>query len=263
MAEDTVRLGGMALQNGVLVHGPTSWGCAVRGDDGALHVASGRKPHLAPAARQRMPILRGPDRASPRRSRCCRRCGARFRRRASRSSDRACSPRFSAPRSRRGRCAARGCRPGRGRSPLPASRSCPPRSHCAGRTSPPTTAPSTSRSGRTRTAASPRRRSIRAAARSSSRRWSRRRSQRTSSRRRRRPARAASLGSSGRPARSAAPSRSSRGLRATREHPLARVLARPGFELQRHLSTAEPSDDQLEVANAARDACLALERQRA
>ena len=44
------------------------------------------------------------------------------------------------------------------------------------------------------------------------------------------------------------------------EHPLARVLARPGFELQRHLSTAEPSEDQLEVANAARDACLALER---
>ena len=44
------------------------------------------------------------------------------------------------------------------------------------------------------------------------------------------------------------------------EHPLARVLARPGFELQRHLSTAEPSGEQLEVANAARDACLALER---
>jgi uncharacterized protein YqhQ len=43
-------------------------------------------------------------------------------------------------------------------------------------------------------------------------------------------------------------------------HPLARVLARPGFELQRHLSTAEPSADQLEVANAARDACLALEQ---
>jgi uncharacterized protein YqhQ len=43
-------------------------------------------------------------------------------------------------------------------------------------------------------------------------------------------------------------------------HPLARVLAKPGFELQRHLSTAEPSEDQLEVANAARDACLELER---
>jgi hypothetical protein len=44
-------------------------------------------------------------------------------------------------------------------------------------------------------------------------------------------------------------------------HPLARALARPGFELQRRLSTAEPSDDQLDVANAARDACLELERQ--
>lgn len=50
----------MALQNGVLVHGMTSWACAVRDADGELHVASGRKPHLAPAARVRMPILRGP-----------------------------------------------------------------------------------------------------------------------------------------------------------------------------------------------------------
>ncbi|HEY5873350.1 MAG TPA: DUF1385 domain-containing protein, partial [Gaiellaceae bacterium] len=41
---------------------------------------------------------------------------------------------------------------------------------------------------------------------------------------------------------------------------VARVLARPGFEIQRHLSTAEPSAEQLEVANSARDACLALER---
>jgi hypothetical protein len=43
-------------------------------------------------------------------------------------------------------------------------------------------------------------------------------------------------------------------------HPLARALAKPGFEIQRRLSTAEPSGDQLEVANTARDACLALER---
>jgi uncharacterized protein YqhQ len=33
------------------------------------------------------------------------------------------------------------------------------------------------------------------------------------------------------------------------------------MELQRHLSTAEPTSEQLEVANAARDACLALERE--
>jgi uncharacterized protein YqhQ len=50
----------MALQNGVLVHGPTSWGCAVRDADGVLHVASGRKPRLAPVARQRFPVIRGP-----------------------------------------------------------------------------------------------------------------------------------------------------------------------------------------------------------
>ena len=50
----------MALQNGVLVHGPTSWGVAVRDRDGALHVAAGRKPYLAPLARKRIPILRGP-----------------------------------------------------------------------------------------------------------------------------------------------------------------------------------------------------------
>jgi uncharacterized protein YqhQ len=60
MDEKPIRLGGMALQNGVLVHGLTSWACVVRDADGALHVASGRKPHLAPAARSRMPILRGP-----------------------------------------------------------------------------------------------------------------------------------------------------------------------------------------------------------
>ena len=60
MANGTVRLGGMALQNGVLVHGPTAWGVAVRGRDGELHVASGHKPHLAPMARAKFPVLRGP-----------------------------------------------------------------------------------------------------------------------------------------------------------------------------------------------------------
>ena len=55
-----VRLGGMALQNGVLVHGATSWACAVRDAEGTLHVASGRKPHFAPVARSRLPVLRGP-----------------------------------------------------------------------------------------------------------------------------------------------------------------------------------------------------------
>ena len=40
---------------------------------------------------------------------------------------------------------------------------------------------------------------------------------------------------------------------------LARALARPGHELQHRLSTAEPTEDQLEVARAALAACLELE----
>src|SRR6266511_770383 len=43
MSEEKVRLGGMALANGVLVHGPTSWACAIRTDDGRLEVAARRK----------------------------------------------------------------------------------------------------------------------------------------------------------------------------------------------------------------------------
>jgi uncharacterized protein YqhQ len=39
-----LRLGGMALRNGLLVHGPTSWAAAVRTKSGEIKVASGRKP---------------------------------------------------------------------------------------------------------------------------------------------------------------------------------------------------------------------------
>jgi uncharacterized protein YqhQ len=42
-------------------------------------------------------------------------------------------------------------------------------------------------------------------------------------------------------------------------HPLARALARPGHELQHRFVTAEPSPEQLEVANAALAECLRLE----
>jgi uncharacterized protein YqhQ len=55
---DKVRLGGMALQNGVLVHGPTSWAAAVRDDAGHVHVASGVKRRLAPGIAT--PVVRGP-----------------------------------------------------------------------------------------------------------------------------------------------------------------------------------------------------------
>src|ERR671914_1925565 len=45
--EDKLRLGGMALRNGLLVHGPTHWAAAVRTRDGEIRVASGRKPAIA------------------------------------------------------------------------------------------------------------------------------------------------------------------------------------------------------------------------
>jgi uncharacterized protein YqhQ len=42
-------------------------------------------------------------------------------------------------------------------------------------------------------------------------------------------------------------------------HPLAKALAFPGHELQHRIATAEPSPEQLEVAEAALAACLELE----
>jgi uncharacterized protein YqhQ len=47
--EDKLRLGGMALRNGLLVHGPTHWAAAVRAADGAVKVASGSKPRVTVA----------------------------------------------------------------------------------------------------------------------------------------------------------------------------------------------------------------------
>src|SRR5687768_13965317 len=41
-----LRLGGMALRNGLLVHGPTHWAAAVRNGAGEIEVASGRKPRV-------------------------------------------------------------------------------------------------------------------------------------------------------------------------------------------------------------------------
>jgi uncharacterized protein YqhQ len=65
MADDTLRgagklrLGGMALRNGLLVHGPTHWAAAVRTDAGDVKVASGRKPRLGAGPIERVPGLRG------------------------------------------------------------------------------------------------------------------------------------------------------------------------------------------------------------
>jgi uncharacterized protein YqhQ len=55
-----LRLGGMALRNGLLIHGPTSWAAAARDQQGGIQVASGRKPALAPDLAARVPLLRGP-----------------------------------------------------------------------------------------------------------------------------------------------------------------------------------------------------------
>jgi uncharacterized protein YqhQ len=53
-----LRLGGMALSNGVLVHGPSSWACAIRTDEGEIKVAAAPKRLFAPGVQQ--PFLRGP-----------------------------------------------------------------------------------------------------------------------------------------------------------------------------------------------------------
>jgi uncharacterized protein YqhQ len=60
VSDEKVRLGGMALANGVLVHGPTAWACAVRTEDGELHVAA--EPKRFRAADVETPLLRGPAR---------------------------------------------------------------------------------------------------------------------------------------------------------------------------------------------------------
>src|SRR6266516_1859430 len=56
-SDEKIRFGGMALPNGVLVHGPTSWACAIRNEDGRIEVASAAKPFRAPNVT--IPFLRG------------------------------------------------------------------------------------------------------------------------------------------------------------------------------------------------------------
>jgi len=250
----------MALQNGVLVHGPTSWGCAVRDDNGELHVASGRKPHLAPAARQRMPMLRGPiilaeafallpmvRRAIPqarfpfeRPSVLAAILGTAVAARALRRSRLSSGTREMAAAGIAFLPAALALRgPGlaayhgaehisigtyeNGGEPAPKEH---PR--CGSQL----IAPMVASSLAVNVAASKAPAGTRGLARL--------------------VGTAGAIGGSVEVFSWVARNPS---------HPVARVLARPGFELQRHLSTAEPSADQLEVANVARDACLALERQ--
>lgn len=262
MAEDTVRLGGMALQNGVLVHGPTSWGCAVRGDDGVLHTAAGRKPHLAPAARKRMPILRGPivlaeafallpmvRRAVPQ---------ARFPFERPSVLAAILGTAVAARALRRSRLST-GIREiaAAGVAFLPAALALRGPDLAAYHGAEHISIGTYENGGERAPKEHPRCGSQLIA-----------------------PMAASSLAANVFAAKAPPRARSLARLLGTvgaiggsvevfswvarnPSHPVARVLARPGFELQRHLSTAEPSDDQLDVANAARDACLELERQSA
>jgi uncharacterized protein YqhQ len=55
-----LRLGGMALRNGLLIHGPTAWAAAARTGDGRIEVSSGAKPVFARGRLGAIPLLRGP-----------------------------------------------------------------------------------------------------------------------------------------------------------------------------------------------------------
>ena len=58
--EEPLRLGGMALRNGLLIHGPTAWAAAARTDEGRIDVASGPKPTFSQGPLGSTPVLRGP-----------------------------------------------------------------------------------------------------------------------------------------------------------------------------------------------------------
>ena len=259
MDEQSIRLGGMALQNGVLVHGPSAWGCAVRGEDGVLHVASGRKPRLAPIARKRLPVIRGPmiladafallptvRRSVPQ---------ARFPFERPSVLAAILGTAAIARRLRRSRLS-----PGTreltaaGVAFLPAAMALRGPDLAAYHGAEHISIGTYENGGVPAPKEHPRCGSQLIA-----------------------PMVASSLAVNVVAAKAPAGTRTVVRLLGTvaaiggsvevfswvarnPSHPVARVLARPGFELQKHLSTAEPSGDQLEVANAARDACLELER---
>jgi uncharacterized protein YqhQ len=57
---DRLQLAGMALQNGVLVLGPTSWAVAIRTSDGEIHTTARRRPNGGEQLSAKVPLLRGP-----------------------------------------------------------------------------------------------------------------------------------------------------------------------------------------------------------
>jgi len=56
------RLAGMALRNGVLVIGPTSWAASVRTADGSIQTRSAKRPAGGERLADQVPLLRGPVR---------------------------------------------------------------------------------------------------------------------------------------------------------------------------------------------------------
>jgi uncharacterized protein YqhQ len=252
---ETVRLGGMALQNGVLVHGPTAWGCAVRDDAGTLHVASGRKPRFGPSVGA--PLLRGPLRLAeafallPIVRRALPQARFPFERPAVIGGIAASTVLARAVRRARLPAGSRELLAGAAalipaglalRGPDLAAY------HGAEHVS-----IGTYETGEPAPKEHPRCGSQLIG-----------------------PLVVASMAANVAAGKAPAPTRGAARLLGTTvavgasvelfgwmlrnpDNPVARALARPGFELQRRFSTAEPSPDQVEVANAARDACLTLE----
>jgi uncharacterized protein YqhQ len=257
MDKETIRLGGMALQNGVLVHGPTAWGAAVRDADGTLHVASGKKPRFADSVQA--PVLRGPLRLAeafallPVVRRALPQARFPFERRAVLGSMLASSV-VARKLRRRGSTGGRELVAG-AVTLLPAALALrgPDLAEYHGAEH---VSIGTYENGGERAPKEHPRCGSQLLA----------------------PMLASSLAANLAAARVPAAARGLARLLGTTAaigasvevfawmarnptHPVSRALARPGFELQKRFSTAEPSEAQVEVADAARDACLALETQ--
>ena len=255
----TDRLGGMALENGVLVHGPRHWACAVRTDDGELEVASGRKPLrsrrrrgtrscAAPARLAEVfallagrPARAARGAAAVRAARRRRGDGRERRRRPARSARTRLTP--ARPGDARGACSP-SRRPLLALARLDARRLPRRRAHL-------------DRDLRARRAAAARARALRLAPRRPAPRHLGRRQHRRPRRARRTLRLLARLA---RPsARWPRRSRSSPGWSGTSAIRSRGRSRRPGHELQHRVLTAEPTPEQLEVANAALAECLRLE----
>jgi uncharacterized protein YqhQ len=257
METELVRLGGMALQNGVLVHGPTAWGAAVRDDGGKLHVASGKKPRFAESVQT--PVLRGPLRLAeafallPLVRRALPQARFAFERPTVLGSIVASS--VAARRLRRSKLSAGGKEVVAGVvTLLPAALALRGSGLAAYHGAEHISIGTYERGGERAPKEHPRCGTQLLA-----------------------PMLMSSLVANVAAARAPAAARGVARLFGTTaaigasvevfawmarhpDHPVAKALARPGYELQRHFSTAEPSEAQVEVADAARDACLALEQ---